>query len=163
MEQVKIVKAQKQDLPKIFEIYAYARNFMRKNGNPTQWEDLDAIHRNLVADIEHENLYLIKNGEDIHGAFAFIIGDDPTYTKIEHGKWLSDNEYGTIHRVASDGSRHGLMEIIVKFCSGKISHLRIDTHEDNKIMQHIILKSGFKKCGIIHISDGSPRIAYEKI
>lgn len=163
MREISIDKAKMQDMPRILEIYAYARNFMRENGNPTQWEDLEAIRRNLVTDIEHENLYLIKTGENIHGAFAFIIGDDPTYAKIEQGQWLSDKEYGTIHRVASDGTLHGLMGIIVEFCSGKISHLRIDTHEDNKIMQHLILKNGFKKCGIIHISDGSPRLVYEKI
>ena len=51
----------------------------------------------------------------------------------------------------------------VEFCSEKISHLRIDTHEDNIVMQHLIIKNGFRKCGIIHIADGSPRIAYEKI
>ena len=163
MREISIDKAKMQDMPRILEIYAYARNFMRENGNPTQWEDLEPIRKNLVTDIEHENLYLIKDGENIHGAFAFIIGDDPTYAKIEQGQWLSDKEYGTIHRVASDGTLHGLMGIIVEFCSGKITHLRIDTHEDNKIMQHLILKNGFKKCGIIHISDGSPRLAYEKI
>lgn len=163
MREISIDKAKMQDMPRILEIYAYARNFMRENGNPTQWEDLETIRKNLVTDIEHENLYLIKTGENIHGAFAFIIGDDPTYAKIEHGQWLSDKEYGTIHRVASDGTLHGLMGIIVEFCSGKINHLRIDTHEDNKIMQHLILKNGFNKCGIIHISDGSPRLAYERI
>ena len=29
-------------------------------------------------------------------------------------------------------------------------------------MQHLIEKNGFKRCGIIHIADGSPRIAYER-
>lgn len=163
MREISIDKAKMQDMPRILEIYAYARNFMRENGNPTQWEDLESIRKNLVTDIEHENLYLIKDVENIHGAFAFIIGDDHTYAKIEQGQWLSDKEYGTIHRVASDGTLHGLMGIIVEFCNGKITHLRIDTHEDNKIMQHLIMKNGFKKCGIIHISDGSPRLAYEKI
>lgn len=30
-------------------------------------------------------------------------------------------------------------------------------------MQHLILKNGFEQCGIIHIADGSERIAYEKV
>lgn len=163
MEKISIDKASMKDMPRISEIYAYARNFMKENGNPTQWEDLEAIHRNLLADIEHENLYLIKSGNDIHGAFAFIIGEDPTYAKIEQGEWISDKEYGTIHRVASDGVLHGILRMSVEFCSKKISHLRIDTHEDNIVMQHLIIKNGFRKCGIIHIADGSLRIAYEKI
>ena len=163
MEDISIVKAGMQDMPRILEIYAYSRNFMKENGNPTQWDNLEAIKSNLLADIEHGNLYLIKNGDDVHGAFAFIIGDDVTYAEIEQGEWLSDKEYGTIHRVASDGSLHGVLGMVVEFCSEKISHLRIDTHEDNKIMQHVIIKNGFRKCGIIHVADGSPRLAYEKI
>ena len=42
-------------------------------------------------------------------------------------------------------------------------HLRIDTHHDNAIMQHVILKNGFTRCGIIHIASGAERIAFEKI
>ena len=30
-------------------------------------------------------------------------------------------------------------------------------------MQQLILKNGFEQCGIIHIADGSERIAYEKV
>ena len=64
---------------------------------------------------------------------------------------------------AGDGEVHGIFEEIVSFCEKNIAHLRIDTHEDNKIMQHLIEKNGFVKCGIIHVADGSPRIAYEKL
>ena len=32
-----IRKAQPEDLPRILEIYAFARQFMRETGNPTQW------------------------------------------------------------------------------------------------------------------------------
>ncbi len=163
MNNVRIVKAEKKNLPRVLEIYSYAREFMRENGNPTQWENLSAIKDSLVNDMENGNLYLIRDDENIYGAFAFIVGEDSTYKKIEHGEWLSDAEYGMIHRVASDGRIHGMMGMIVQFCSERIAHLRTDTHVDNKIMQHLILKNGFKRCGIIYISDGSPRIAYERI
>ena len=163
MNNVRIVKAEKKNLPRVLEIYTYAREFMRKNGNPTQWENFSAIKDSLVNDMENGNLYIIRDDENIYGAFAFIVGEDSTYKKIEQGEWLSGAEYGTIHRVASDGRIHGMMEMIVQFCSEMIAHLRVDTHADNKIMQHLILKNGFKRCGIIYISDGSPRIAYERI
>lgn len=163
MNNVRIVKAEKKNLPRVLEIYSYAREFMRENGNPTQWENFSAIKDSIVNDMENGNLYLIRDDENIYGAFAFIVGEDSTYKKIEQGEWLSDAEYGTIHRVASDGRIHGMMGMIVQFCSERIAHLRIDTHADNKIMQHLILKNGFKRCGIIYISDGSPRIAYERI
>ena len=32
-----IRQAEEADLPVILEIYAYARDFMEKNGNPHQW------------------------------------------------------------------------------------------------------------------------------
>ena len=41
--------------------------------------------------------------------------------------------------------------------------LRADTHADNKIMQHLLEKNGFTRCGIIHVADGSPRFAYQKL
>lgn len=30
-------------------------------------------------------------------------------------------------------------------------------------MQHILEKNGFARCGIIHVADGTPRIAYQKL
>ena len=95
--------------------------------------------------------------------FYFHIGDDSTYQVIDNGHWLSDESYGTIHRIAGDGTIHGVLEIAVNYCKDQIPHLRIDTHHDNKIMQHVIEKNGFKKCGIIYVKDGSERIAYELI
>ena len=44
----------------------------------------------------------------------------------------------------------------------KCPNLRIDTHQDNKVMQHVVEKHGFTRRGIIYIADGSPRIAYER-
>ena len=51
----------------------------------------------------------------------------------------------------------------VEFCRGKCSHLRVDTHEDNKPMQHLAQKYGFSRRGIIYVEDGTPRIAYDLI
>ncbi len=82
--------------------------------------------------------------------------------EMEH-KWLSNELYGTIHRVASDGQINKMLNRVICYCEKQIQHLRIDTHSNNKIMQHLILKNGFTQCGIIYVEDGSPRIAYEKI
>ena len=30
-------------------------------------------------------------------------------------------------------------------------------------MQHLLEKNGFTRCGIIHVADGTPRIAYQKL
>ena len=53
------------------------------------------------------------------------------------------------------------MGTAVEFAKGRIAHLRIDTHEDNKVMQRAVEKQGFQRCGIILTDDGTPRIAYD--
>lgn len=163
MQPLHIKKAEMKDLPRILEIYAYARNFMKETGNASQWKDDFPPEHLLVNDIEDGNLYVMKEDDTTHAVFAFLMGEEPTYSVIEQGGWLSDTEYGTLHRIAKDGAVYGIMDRIVLFCSQRIAHLRIDTHRDNHVMQHLIRKNGFLECGIIHVADGSPRIAYEKI
>lgn len=149
------------DLPDILKIYGHARKFMAETGNPTQWGTHFPPQDLLEEDIEIGHLYVYENEENIHGVFAFILGDDPTYSTIEQGHWLSDAPYGTIHRIASDGSERGFLGKCMEFCTKIIPHIRIDTHENNIIMQKAIMKNGFQKCGIIYTDDGTPRIAYE--
>ena len=151
------------DLPQILSIYAYARGFMASHGNPHQWGSTRPTQADISAHIDRKELYVLEENGVLHGVFAFILGIDPTYLVIENGSWLSDEPYGTIHAVASDGRIHGLLTQIVAFCETTLHHLRIDTHPDNLIMQHVISKNGFTKCGIIHVADGSARIAYERI
>lgn len=158
-----IEPATEQDLSAILDIYEYARAFMRKSGNPRQWADGYPPKSLLLKDIEKKQLYLCRDKAVIYGVFAFIIGVDETYLQIEDGAWLSDAPYGTIHRIAGNGEKSGVLAEAVSFCQSKILHLRIDTHQDNRVMQHLLPTLGFRKCGTIYISDGSPRIAYELI
>ena len=159
MYQVRIAKI--EDLPRIEEIYACARTFMAQTGNPTQWGKTEPQVSQLKKDISEERLFVVES-DGIHGVFFFAIGEDPTYGVIEGGSWLSDEPYGTIHRIAGDGSG-GIVRTAVEFGKTKIRHLRIDTHHDNKVMQHVVEKLGFSRRGIIYVSDGSPRIAYEMV
>lgn len=154
--------AKENDLDNIQEIYAYARKFMAEHGNPTQWGQTRPTEETLRKDIKKEQLYVIEEQDGLQGVFALIIGDDPTYQKIEQGSWRDDSTYGTIHRIASAPETHGIMAQVLAFAWEKIQHLRIDTHENNKVMQHLVLKNGFEKCGIIYVDDGSPRVAFEK-
>ena len=99
-----IRKATKQDLPRIEEIYAYARKFMAETGNPNQWGNTTPMTSQLVEDIRRGDLNVMVHDDMIHGVFYFYIGIDPTYGEIEDGQWRSDTPYGTIHRIAGDGS-----------------------------------------------------------
>lgn len=157
-----IRNAKWEDLPEIEEIYAHARRFMAENGNPNQWKDRHPPRVRLEQDILEGTLYVITEEEKIHGVFFFSVGEDPTYGVIYDGAWHCGSPYGTIHRIAGDGSG-GILAVAVEFAWKKIQHLRIDTHEDNKIMQRAVQKQGFRRCGVILTDDGSPRIAYDKI
>lgn len=152
--------AKPSDLERIEEIYAYARAFMAKNGNPNQWGKTNPPTAQLRKDIAEEKLFVITDEEGIHGVFFFWIGEDPTYHRLDGGVWRSDKPYGTIHRIAGDGSG-GILKTAVTYAEGIIGHLRIDTHEDNHVMQGAVKKLGFQRRGIIYLNDGSPRIAYD--
>lgn len=147
------------DLPRIEEIYRFARQFMEDHGNPNQWGKTNPPTKQLLQDIEQGDLYVITDKTGIHGVFYFFLGEDPTYGIID-GQWRCDSPYGTIHRIAGDGSG-GILRTAVEFGKSKTHHLRIDTHADNKVMQNAVAKQGFRKCGTIYIADGSPRIAYD--
>ena len=156
----RIEKANSEDLSRILEIYAYAREFMAKTGNPNQWGTTHPPLNQLKIDIEQGRLYVVKGEDTIHGVFYFCVEEDPTYAVIYDGAWHENKPYGVIHRIASDCSG-GILKAAVEFAKAQIGYLRIDTHEDNRVMQKAVQKLGFQKCGIIYIADGTPRIAYD--
>ena len=159
MEKMKIRPAIQADLERIEAIYAAARQFMCENGNPTQWHDGYPCRELLQEDIHLGRLYVAEEGSKIVGVFVFTLGDDPTYGYMEGGTWRADTPYGTIHRIASCSS--GVFAAALEFCRGKCSHIRVDTHADNRPMQHLAEKHGFSRRGIIYVEDGTPRIAYD--
>ena len=82
--------AVQNDFSSIMAIYAYARSFMQETGNPNQWGNHfppEALIRNRIRD---RQLFVLEEGGVLHGVFAFIIGEDPTYLHIDDGSWLSD-------------------------------------------------------------------------
>ncbi len=157
-----IRRANSNDLTAILKVYEKAREYMRQSGNPNQWGSNKPGQELLESDIAKGELFVGENDKgEINFVFAFILGEDPTYSYIENGSWLSDASYGTIHRIASDGTVKGVVKMAVDYCEKTIKNLRIDTHEDNKTMQHVLSKLGFLRCGIIYLEDGNPRIAYQ--
>ena len=145
------------DADRIFEIYEYARAYMKAHGNPNQWGDNRPEKSLTKDDIKNQRCYVMEDEGHIFACFVFTIEFEKEYEAICPSKV----EYGVIHRVASDGSKRGIVERIVDFAKGKANLIRIDTHEDNKTMQNCIERQNFKRLGIIYLEDGSPRILYE--
>ena len=163
---MQIRKTKEEDLPRMLEIYAYARQFMSDHGNPRQWalrgwppEDL------LRKDILQGDSYVCEHEGRVVGTFFFVKGKDiePNYRVIHDGAWLDESPYGVIHRIASDGSVKGTGAFCINWAYEQCGHLRIDTHTDNTVMQKLLAKLGFIHCGTIYVSeDNDPRLAYEK-
>ena len=161
-----------EDLPRMLEIYAHAREFMVATGNPRQWAARGWPPEGLVReDIVQGRAYVCENDEGrVVGSFCYMCGPhvDPCYEDI-NGVWRSvelmgeaGNDYGVVHRIASDGSEPGIGKFCIRWAAGRCHHLRMDTHVDNRIMQRTLESLGFVRCGTIHVyEDGDPRIAYE--
>ncbi|WP_428054783.1 N-acetyltransferase family protein [Candidatus Avelusimicrobium facis] len=160
-----IRKATPADLPRLLEIYQSARLFMAQNGNPTQWANTWPPASLLEQDIHSGHSYVCIHDKQAVGTFFFNFGKDiePTYALITDGKWQKDSPYGVIHRLAGDGSVKGIGAYCIHWCYEQCHHLRVDTHPDNQIMQCLLGKLGFRRCGMINVmQDNMPRIAFEK-
>ncbi|MDR1004532.1 MAG: GNAT family N-acetyltransferase [Prevotellaceae bacterium] len=151
------------DLPAVMQAYEYARALMRAQGNTTQWTNgypSEALIRSEI-DACHSFVCTDRKGE-LLGTFCFITGEDPTYVHIYEGAWLNDEPYGVVHRLATNGKQPGIGKACLDWCAARCQNLRIDTHQDNLLMQHLLEKQGFKRCGTIYVADGTPRIAYQR-
>lgn len=152
--------ADKADVNDLLRVYDAARKTMRENGNMTQWPSYYPGVEDFLDDIKNNALHVVLLDGEVCGAFAYFDGIEPTYNEID-GAWLNDKPYSFVHRIASDRRAAGIFDYIIDYCKSKSGNIKIDTHKDNTIMQHLITKNGFKECGIVIIENGTERIAYQ--
>lgn len=142
-----------------------AREHQKEQGF-VQWTDdypnLDII----LEDIQKGRAYLLENTGRAFGYLCIDFAGEPSYDDIE-GQWLSTQKYAVIHRMAFavHGRGHGASReafgLARELCLSRDVHaIRIDTHQSNKKMQHILQREGFQYCGTVYFA-GSPRMAYE--
>lgn len=156
-----IEKATLADIPQMKAIFAIARRFMAETGNPNQWAESYPSVEQLTTDITSGDSYVCREDDRMVATFVLRGGNDPTYDIIYDGAWKNSNPYATIHRIASNGEVKGIFRKVMAYALQHYSTIRIDTHRDNKVMQHAIEKSGFEYCGIIHCWNGDERLAYQ--
>lgn len=157
-----IVKADLNDINEIMSIFKDGQAFLKEN-NVDQWQDGYPTTQIIEDDISKKQMYVVKDDDEIVGVFVLFIGKDPTYEYIEDGSWITDNEYVTIHRICVKGNKRnkGIARFIVDDIKKTHNHIRIDTHQDNKVMRHFLEKNGFLYRGIIYLTNGNKRVAYE--
>lgn len=157
-------KAAMSDLDEIIAIYKRAREYMAKTGNPHQWGDNGHPTKEmLLEDISLKRLTVLRSEGKIEAVFMFSLLPDPTYAVITDGTWKNAEPYGVIHRIASAGRVRNILKLCTEYCLQFTDNIRIDTHSDNKVMQHQLAKCGYQKCGTIFLENGDPRIAYQLI
>lgn len=162
-QKMDVRKAVDTDIEIILDIIDEARNIMRENGNTTQWSNGYPSREIILEDIMMNQAFLCMHDNTIVGYFCFIEGKnpDPNYNTIE-GAWLNNNPYGVIHRLASGRKAKGIAQKAFDFAFTKTKNVRVDTHHDNLPMQNFLKKNGFEYCGVIFVSDGTPRDAFQK-
>ncbi len=153
--------ATESDLPAIFEIYGEARTFMRLTGNTSQWVGGYPSEDTLRADIASGNLFVTEDEGVLHGAFALFPEGDPAYDKAA-GVWENTLPYAAIHRVASRGTRGGVLKACIRYAHSVCPNLKIDTHKENLVMQAALAKLGFRACGVFDIPDVGERILFQR-
>ena len=159
---IQIRKALPADLDVLMDIFEVARRFMQATGNPNQWINGYPGRELMEREVEAGHCFVcIDDRQEIIGTFCFILGEDPTYAYIEDGSWPDQEPYGVIHRLATNGKQKGMSEACLDWCFERWPNVRVDTHRDNKVMQHILTKYGFQRCGIIYVKNGTERIAYQ--
>ena len=148
-----IRRAAEADIPALCGLYDWARDFMRRSGNPSQWNGTYPGPADIRRDMENGVLWMEDAAQAV---MALIPGPDPTYETID-GAWPDQAPYWVIHRIAA---RPGYGRRMIRFAKQHCGRIRIDTHEDNKPMQRLLTKEGFEYCGIITCASGSPRGAW---
>ncbi len=158
---MEIRQATSGDLPRLMELYDAARAFMRRCGNTVQWVGGYPSRELVAAGIDAGQQWVCVAGGHIAATFWFAVGPEPTYSQID-GAWLDDATYGVVHRLASDGSVSGVGEFCLQWCLERCGNIRVDTHSSNTVMQNILTRLRYTRCGVITLTDGTPRDAFHK-
>lgn len=158
--------ARREDIPAIMSILDQGRRRL-KALHVNQWQEGYPNEEAILNDIANKQGHVFILHGQIVAYAAFVFERDPYYEHI-NGKWLSENPYVVVHRIAvcDQYSHLGIAKHILH-CAEKtafkkdVHAFRIDTHLDNHYMRNLIRSAGFTLCGIVQVRDGK-RLAYEK-
>lgn len=164
-------KAVIDDIDQVMVAVEDAREFLKEQGNG-QWQDGYPNRDDFIHDIKSGRLFVVLDDDSpdiIVGCVAFTYREEE-YHHLYEGKWLSEREYMVMHRVAvkkeyrSLGYGKKLFEVFIKQATLEgYRSLRIDTHEKNSVMRHIIESFGFIYCGKVILTPNKDRVVYEKL
>ena len=156
-----------EDVPAIMTLVEAAVRRLAAMG-VDQWQDGYPNRGRIEQDVAEGIGYVIEENDRVVAYGAVIFTGEDAYRAIE-GRWLTDEEnYVVVHRlcvadeVVGQGFGRHFMEAVEQFSRGRVRSFRVDTHADNRVMQSLLPRLGFTRCGTIRI-DGRPFEAFEKI
>ncbi len=159
-------KAQLSDVPSLCVLAEEAKLFLKDLG-VDQWQGEYPSSIDFTADIEADNCYVVTKDDEVIASTFLSFANDPTYSEID-GEWSSSEKYGVIHRLMISNQYKGLgvsnyfLKKLAQVCiDNDYNWLRIDTHEDNIVMDKFLKRNGFIITGVIIVEDGTKRIAYD--
>ncbi|MGL5786549.1 MAG: GNAT family N-acetyltransferase [Bacteroidales bacterium] len=159
-------KSKTEDIPFIMSVINEAQAYF-KNKGIDQWQNGYPNDDSILCDITagHSYVFLIDNRVI---ATAMISFDGETTYDLIDGKWLNNEPYAVVHRIAVCSGLKGkniagsILDIVRKLSEqNNICNIRVDTHRENLSMQRVLEKWGFTYCGIIYLKDGAERLAYQ--
>lgn len=165
MPNCELTLARREELDAVMAILHNGRLFQRQQGF-VQWDDTHPTREAVEEDIRSGNGYAIRVAGELAGYLCISFDGDPAYPKIR-GAWRFDGAYAVVHRLAI-GEKHrgrGLTGEVFRL-AGRLAKargvdiLRIDTHEDNLRMRHVLEKHGFLGCGTV-VQNGGERLAFD--
>lgn len=166
-------RSRNEDIEQILAIIEDARQFLASQ-QIDQWQGPYPDRTRIEEDIRLDISYVLEDSEVV-GTAVLSFEPEECYRHIVGGAWLTEGEnYGVIHRIAVQSAVRGkgyarrlfaeLEQLAAQ--AGKKS-MRVDTHAQNMAMQNTLQKSGYVRCGIVHLigssEDGDPRVAFEKV
>ena len=166
---MEFLMAVEKNLNDIINIIKQAQDYFKEHGI-NQWQDNYPNFETVKKDIINRNGYVLLKNNIIVGTVVVSFDGEKNYESIYSGKWVRDDAFAVIHRIAIDSKfkGQGLSSEIIKnienICLSQGVHsIRIDTHKENISMQKMLSKNNFTYCGIIYLEDKSVRLAFEKI
>ncbi len=139
----------------------------RKQDGSEQWQNGYPNEQTVLEDITDGSAYVLVDNDLIVAYAAIIFGIEPAYTDIK-GKWLTNDDYVVVHRVATSNEVKGkgiatqLFKLIEDLCAAQNTYsIKVDTNFDNVPIIRILDRLNYTYCGEIFFG-GASRLAYEK-
>lgn len=168
----KFVRATMDHHSLIMPLIRDAQNFLKQNG-VDQWQNGFPSTEDIKNDINHRHSYVIYTEDKLIGFVVYSTDIEEVYNHPIEGSLKLSGPYLTIHRtaVSKDFRGKGISRAMFSFAEllakeNDCSILRIDTHKDNKVMQHIIEREGFSYCELVQLPPENElrmrRLVFEK-